>query len=106
MVIKKSVEPKSIYQEVGRNIRRLRKESGYTQDRISGQAGISRASLANIEAGRQQILVHHLYAIADALQLDSPIQLLPVAPSFSPPVSDEGLTKLQRKQVIGLMSKG
>ena len=106
MVIKRNVEPKSIYQEVGRNIRRLRKKAGHTQDHISGQAGISRASLANIEAGRQQILVHHLYAIADALQLDSPTRLLPVAPSLFPPVSDEGLTKLQHKQIIGLMSKG
>lgn len=99
------MEPKSIYQEVGRNIRRLRKEAGHTQARLSGQAGISRASLANIEAGRQQILVHHLYAIANALQLDSPKLLLPAESSLSPPVSDESLTKSQREQVIGLMSK-
>lgn len=108
------MEPEKIYEELGETIKRLRKEVGYTQARLSSQAGISRASLANIEAGRQQILVHHLYTIALALQLDSPTQLLPTAPSLesreaylpSLPVSDEKLTKSQREQIVGLMSKG
>ena len=108
-----AVEPEKIYEELGETIKRLRKEVGYTQARLSSQAGISRASLANIEAGRQQILVHHLYTIALALQLDSPTQLLPTAPSHesheaypSLPVSDEKLTRSQREQIVGLMSKG
>lgn len=108
------VEPEKIYEELGETIKRLRKEVGYTQARLSSQAGISRASLANIEAGRQQILVHHLYTIALALQLDSPMQLLPTAPSHesleaslpSLPFSDEKLTESQREQIVGLMSKG
>ena len=109
-----AVEPEKIYEELGEAIKRLRKEGGHTQAWLSSQAGISRASLANIEAGRQQILVHHIYKIASALQLDSPMQLLPTAPSResleaslpSLPFSDEKLTKSQREQIAGLVSKG
>lgn len=107
------VEQKRIYLELGENIRRFRKKATYTQVRLSKDAGISRASLANIEAGRQQVLVHHLYTIAHALQLDSPDQLLPTVPSrehrevlSSPiPVSGEDLTDSQRNEVIHLISQ-
>ena len=108
------VDPEKIYEELGETIKRLRKDVGYTQAKLSSQAGISRASLANIEAGRQQILVHHIYKIASALQLDSPMQLLPTAPSCesfeaslpSLSFSDEKLTESQREQIAGLVSKG
>ena len=68
--------------------------------------------MANIEAGRQQVLVHHLYAIALALMLDSPARLLPEAPVFGVdqedlpevPVPEDGLTDQQRQQVLHLMS--
>ena len=107
------MEPKRIYRELGENIRRFRKKARYTQVRLSKDAGISRASLANIEAGRQQVLVHHLYTIAYALQLDSPDQLLPTAASrehqevlsSSIPVSGEELTDSQRSEVIHLISR-
>ena len=73
--------PEGIYKEVGRNIRRYRAGTHRTQAQLASQIGISRASLANIEAGRQQVLLHHLYALADALNLDSPSVLMPVPPS-------------------------
>lgn len=46
------------------------------QEELAARVGISRASLANIERGRQSVLVHHLYAIAKALSL-APADLLP-----------------------------
>lgn len=57
------------------------------------------------------MLVHHLFAIAAALQLDSPAQLL-LSPDARPdngrsqvdlPVADEGLTEKQRREVLRLM---
>jgi transcriptional regulator with XRE-family HTH domain len=101
-----------IYKNLGRRIRALRKESlRLTQEQLAKRVGISRASLANIEAGRQQVLVHHLFALASALDLDSPVQLLlpssdqarPEAAASDLPLAGEGLTEKQRREVLNLM---
>jgi len=66
--------------------------------------GISRGSLANIETGRQSILVHQLYSFAGALGL-SPFELLPAPAAEAVRAKRSGLplpTDLkaqQRKQV-------
>ena len=100
--------PEGIYREVGRNIRRYRASTHRTQAQLASEIGISRASLANIEAGRQQVLLHHLYAIADALDLDSPSVLMPMPPSpdgnpAEVPLPTEGLSETQRQEVLRLM---
>ena len=100
--------PKVIYREVGRNIRRYRVGTHRTQAQLASEIGISRASLANIEAGRQQVLLHHIYAIADALDLDSSRVLMPVPPSPDEdpaelPLPTEGLSEIQRQEVLRLM---
>lgn len=106
-----NMDAERIYKDLGVRIRDLRKGLGQTQARLAAQIGVSRASLANIEAGRQQVLVHHLFAIADALQLDSPAQLL-LSPNVRTtrnesdvqlPVAGEGLTDKQRREVLRLM---
>jgi len=100
-----------IYKNLGKRIRDLRKSLSLTQDRLAKRIGISRASLANIEAGRQQVLVHHLFALANALDLESPVQLL-LSPRAQPrpdgaaadlPLAGEGLTEKQRREVLSLM---
>jgi len=100
-----------IYENLGKRIRGLRKDLGQTQDQLAKQVGMSRASLANIEAGRQQVLVHHLFALSRALQLESPAQLLitkrpdsrRTAVAESLPLTAEGLTEKQRLEVLNLM---
>ena len=103
--------PQDIYWEVGQAIRRHRKGAKRTQAQLAAGIGLSRASLANIEAGRQQVLVHYLYDIADALDLDSPVSLMP-APKVSKhhnvqssalPLPEEGLSESQRREVQRLM---
>jgi transcriptional regulator with XRE-family HTH domain len=47
-----------------------------SQIKLAARLGISRATLANIETGRQRVLVHQLYAFAKALNL-KPNDLLP-----------------------------
>jgi transcriptional regulator with XRE-family HTH domain len=39
--------------------------------------GLSRASLANLENGRQRIMVHQLFRLADALNLKTILDLVP-----------------------------
>lgn len=100
-----------IYKDLGKRIRDRRKSLPQTQDQFAKQAGISRASLANIEAGRQRVLVHHLLVFARILRLDSPAQLLPTESSNPPRDSDsdysrlpkKGLTKNQRQEIINLL---
>lgn len=100
-----------IYRNLGKRIRGLRKGLGRTQYQLAKQIGISRASLANIEAGRQQVLVHHLFGLAIALDLDSPAALL-LTPQPAPkrgradsplPLDSQGLTEKQRREVLTLM---
>jgi len=68
----------AIYISIGAAIRKRRKQLKYTQERLAPKVGISRATLANIEIGRQSILIHTLYRIADVLEM-SPFDLLPEA---------------------------
>jgi transcriptional regulator with XRE-family HTH domain len=49
---------------------------GLTQLQLSALIGLTRGSVANIEAGRQSVLLHQFLAIAAALKL-TPDQLLP-----------------------------
>ena len=102
------MKPEGIYRDVGRNIRRYRASMHRTQAQLAAEIGISRASLANIEAGRQKVLLHYLYAIADALDLDSPAVLMPAsrphdADTADLPLPAEGLSDTQRQEVLRLM---
>lgn len=105
------MESEQIYKNLGNRIRNLRKNLHQTQEQLAKQIGISRASLANIESGRQQVLVHHLFSLAYALQLESPEQLLlPLGTqsrrksAVSPlPFSDKELTDQQRREILSLM---
>jgi transcriptional regulator with XRE-family HTH domain len=65
-----------IYKDIGAVIKSRRKTLDMKQETLAGLLGISRGSLANVETGRQSILVHQLYKFAIALQL-MPFDLLP-----------------------------
>lgn len=56
-----------LYRHIGEAVRRRRRELELTQEGLAERLDISRASLANIETGRQRILIHHLYSLARAL---------------------------------------
>lgn len=67
-----------VYKEIGSIIRTKRKKLGLKQKNLAATLRISRGSLANIETGRQNMLVHQLYDFASALHL-SPHDLLPLS---------------------------
>ena len=73
---KHRMNPESLHQRIGSFIAARRNSLKMKQEQLAASVGISRASLANIERGRQSVLVHHLYAIAKALGLQ-PSELLP-----------------------------
>lgn len=69
------------YQQLGSRIRDARKAVGLTQAELADAAGLTRASVANIEAGRQKVLVHHLVSIAATTE-SSVASLLPGSESL------------------------
>jgi transcriptional regulator with XRE-family HTH domain len=102
------MEHNELYDRLGALIRSRRKKLLLTQHDLAARIGISRASLANIETGRQKVLVHQLYALATALDL-APGDLLPPAVANEPsrdwsvlPLPDD-LKVEQKKQIARLL---
>jgi transcriptional regulator with XRE-family HTH domain len=68
---------KQFYIALGRRIAQVR-QPRMTQDDLAKAVALSRTSVINIEKGRQQVLVHTLASISQALGV-SPDKLLPPA---------------------------
>jgi transcriptional regulator with XRE-family HTH domain len=58
-----------VYAQIGKLIKDARKAAKLTQEKLGGKLSLSRTSIANIEKGRQQILVHTLLTIAQELRI-------------------------------------
>lgn len=58
---------RDLYIALGKRIRAVRRGALLTQAQLASILHLSRTSVTNIEKGRQQILVHTLYAIAMGL---------------------------------------
>jgi transcriptional regulator with XRE-family HTH domain len=69
-----TVEP--VYVEFGRLVRGHRQRLKLTQDQLAERVGLSRTSITNIEQGRQKVLLHQIFRIAESLEV-SPETLLP-----------------------------
>ena len=67
----------SIYSALGEAVAIRRKAIGLTQAQVAVKVGISRASIANIESGRQKVLLHQVYLFAEALKLPSIMHFCP-----------------------------
>ncbi|MHB8270249.1 helix-turn-helix domain-containing protein [Bradyrhizobium sp.] len=104
------MNPESVYRHVGSIIRSHRRKfkPRWTQEKLANRVGISRASLANIETGRQSVLVHQLYAFAEALGLSPSDFLLPVNDSGARAEWDDmlpdDLKPLQKEQIARLLA--
>jgi transcriptional regulator with XRE-family HTH domain len=61
------IEP--IYQRLGAAVLELRTEAGWTQQDLAGQIGLTRASVANVETGRQRLMLHQIEALADVFNV-------------------------------------
>ncbi|HMD02977.1 MAG TPA: helix-turn-helix transcriptional regulator [Candidatus Baltobacteraceae bacterium] len=64
-----SATPADLNGRAAARIRATREAAGLSQGDLAARAGLSRPSLANIEAGRQTITLRQLGAIAYALRI-------------------------------------
>ncbi|WP_328748622.1 helix-turn-helix domain-containing protein [Streptomyces sp. NBC_00285] len=64
------------YMAVGERVRAARAAARMTQATLAARLGLTRSSVANLEAGRQRIPLHVFAMVADILDVD-PGKLLP-----------------------------
>jgi transcriptional regulator with XRE-family HTH domain len=93
-----------IYRIVGAGIAARRKKLRLKQSEVADRIGLTRASLANIERGRQKLMLHQIYRLASALEVGSITDLVPSSFSFeqtSGPLAIEGseVNEAQRAQI-------
>lgn len=93
------------YRHVGQAIARLRRGK-MTQKELSDRLSLSRTSLANIERGRQQLLLHHAVRIAEALDVEL-AALVPTPPEATGKLKEtlRGLPDEQQKWVEAAVPK-
>lgn len=79
MIHSKAVDADALYLAIGRRIRSERLKKGLSQSELGAASELTRASIANLEQGRQRIPLHRLYGIATALGTDVSTLLPPTA---------------------------
>ena len=93
-----------LYRELGRKIRQARERSGerseekLSQEALAQRLGLSRASMVNIEAGRQRAPLHLLWQIAELLGTDL-IMLIPNREEMLATSNRVELEKAMMKQI-------
>jgi transcriptional regulator with XRE-family HTH domain len=98
-----------IYRDLGALISTRRRRLGLTQEKLAQVLGISRASLANVETGRQKVLVDQLLGFAAALRMKA-ADLLPLPPKLEINTNDtdlpmpDDLNREQRDQVARVLA--
>lgn len=101
------MDEERFYAEFGQRFADRRRSAEMTQAEVAALAGTSRASVANIEAGRQKVYLHQLYRLAAALRLEDLSDLLPLEiprrRAASLIEAPEDLTDLQRSQIEGVL---
>jgi transcriptional regulator with XRE-family HTH domain len=73
----------SVYKAFGNAVSTRRRALALTQAQLASKVRMSRASIANIESGRQNVLLHHVYALAAALDFTKVGEFLPPLPQKS-----------------------
>ncbi|OLE13602.1 MAG: hypothetical protein AUG89_04685 [Acidobacteria bacterium 13_1_20CM_4_56_7] len=96
----------SLYRAVGAKIRAARENSAekISQNKLSKRLDISRASIVNIEAGRQHAPLSLLWRIAEALSVEL-VTLVPRRAEMNASDADVKLSEKVRKQ-IALETRG
>lgn len=98
----------SFYKSLGDLIRRRRKQLKLTQEALAARLRVSRASIANIETGRQKVLVHQLFELAAALKMAVEAFLVtpidePVSQNFGDLPLPNNLSQKQKGQISRLL---
>lgn len=74
-----------VLQSIGMNLKSLRKQRGWSQQRLADEAGIQRRYLPELESGRKNVSILTLEKLAGALQcpLKALIGNAPITPKSS-----------------------
>lgn len=59
-----------LYKLIGERVSEFRKANKTSQDELSKKANVGRTTISNIESGKQQVSIHTLLQIAEALNLE------------------------------------
>jgi len=93
------VDPKTLYRVLGQKIRDGRDRAGkFSQEKLARHLNVSRASIVNIEAGRQHAPLHVLWQIAEVLGMDL-AALLPRRSELTTTATVIELNDTMRKQI-------
>ncbi len=65
-----SLPTKEVYRLVGQQIRKERVKRHMTQEDLASRVGLTRTSVTNIEKGRQKVLLHTLFHLAEVLGVE------------------------------------
>lgn len=90
------MDESDMYARLGQLVRQHRERLNLSQQALADAIKLSRASIANIEAGRQHIALHQLYRLARALKVDAST-LLPRADADEPPAA---VPKIKSSQAL------
>jgi transcriptional regulator with XRE-family HTH domain len=88
----------------GRRLVRARRLKELSQAELALKVGLSRTAIANLESGNQGVLLHHVFALGRALNVDVR-ELLPPADELGPVSihsSAEAFVELSKAQ-LGVM---
>ena len=72
------MDSKTFNEQLGLLLQKLRTENRMTQDDLAKRTGLSRASIANMETGRQAMSAYQAYLMATAFQLKNMNALFPM----------------------------
>jgi len=95
-------DPEALYRVFGRRLRELRELKHVPQQELATLSGLNRSSIANIESGKQRVLLHQVLQFAEALHVTvgelvpSPIDLPQILASETRIERDAYLKKLRK----------
>lgn len=99
-----------IYREFGRILRQRRSDAALTQDELATKVGLVRTSITNMELGKQNVSLHLLFQLADALGVQAK-DLLPdrvpqqMSPNIERQIKKEALEDEEADWVRRVVSK-
>ncbi len=100
-----------IYIHIGKKIKTVRDKADLTQESLADAIGVSRASIANYESGKQSIYISDLYKIADALNIEirellPPLQEIKMKSLPEKQLKEaKNLTEKEKKEIVELIEK-
>lgn len=85
-----------IYREFGRILRQRRADANLTQDELANKVGLVRTSITNIELGKQNVSLHLLFQLADALG----VQTKDILPDRTPQQMSPNIERQIKKEAL------